>query len=209
MDNEQDLAMAKGIAMVVLGVTSLLLGLLPLKLATWLGWRRGNGESLPQMLSLLLLFGGGALLCTTFMHLLPEVREQIEEFQEVGFLADTGSIHLAELIMCSGFFIMFLIEECVHAYMHLRQRKRGSSVISRSFSIRRDSCAPVSNDTKSLSTVTLDETTSHVIHNHLPMTESDSVTASLRGLLIVLALSIHELFEGLAVGLEKKTSLVW
>lgn len=37
----------------------------------------------------------------------------------------------------------------------------------------------------------------------------DDVTTALRGLLIVLALSIHELFEGLAVGLESSASHVW
>lgn len=41
------------------------------------------------------------------------------------------------------------------------------------------------------------------------MDVGDDVTAALRGLLIVLALSIHELFEGLAVGLESSTSHVW
>lgn len=47
-------------------------------------------------------------------------------------------------------------------------------------------------------------------HSHMPVGESgDDVTSALRGLLIVLALSIHELFEGLAVGLESSTSNVW
>lgn len=35
------------------------------------------------------------------------------------------------------------------------------------------------------------------------------IVSSIRGLLIVLALSVHELFEGLAVGLEDETSNVW
>lgn len=45
-------------------------------------------------------------------------------------------------------------------------------------------------------------------HSHVIMFE-DTVVKSIRGLLIVLALSIHELFEGLAVGLESESSLVW
>jgi zinc transporter 1/2/3 len=47
----------------------------------------------------------------------------------------------------------------------------------------------------------------HHGHSHaLPIPHSqdeDMLVSSLRGLLIVLALSIHELFEGFAVGLEK------
>lgn len=50
-------------------------------------------------------------------------------------------------------------------------------------------------------------------HSHLPsqmMDEHDDfVISSLRGLLIVLGLSVHELFEGLAIGLESSTSYVW
>lgn len=45
--------------------------------------------------------------------------------------------------------------------------------------------------------------------NHLPLDDQDSVAGALRGLLIVLALSIHELFEGLAVGLESSVANVW
>lgn len=50
-------------------------------------------------------------------------------------------------------------------------------------------------------------------HSHalpIPHTEDeDMLVSSLRGLLIVLALSIHELFEGFAVGLQKTSSGVY
>lgn len=51
-------------------------------------------------------------------------------------------------------------------------------------------------------------------HSHLPEIISDDddddfVISSLRGLLIVLGLSVHELFEGLAIGLESSASHVW
>uniref|UniRef100_A0A336N2M7 CSON009487 protein n=1 Tax=Culicoides sonorensis TaxID=179676 RepID=A0A336N2M7_CULSO len=50
-------------------------------------------------------------------------------------------------------------------------------------------------------------------HNHVPVfktTDDESVlVSSIRGLLIVLALSIHELFEGLAVGLEPTAASAW
>lgn len=50
----------------------------------------------------------------------------------------------------------------------------------------------------------------HHGHSHLPIgLNEDHIVASLRGLLVVLALSIHELFEGLAVGLESQTDNVW
>lgn len=50
-------------------------------------------------------------------------------------------------------------------------------------------------------------------HSHLPAImddgEDDFVITSLRGLLIVLGLSVHELFEGLAIGLESSGNYVW
>lgn len=59
-------------------------------------------------------FGGGVLLCTTFLHLLPEVAET---FEELNYTPDM-EIHYAELLMCVGFFVMYFVEECVHVYLH-------------------------------------------------------------------------------------------
>lgn len=52
----------------------------------------------------------------------------------------------------------------------------------------------------------------HGHSHHLPVImdeKDDFVISSLRGLLIVLGLSVHELFEGLAIGLESSASYVW
>uniref|UniRef100_A0A1B0DNN5 Uncharacterized protein n=1 Tax=Phlebotomus papatasi TaxID=29031 RepID=A0A1B0DNN5_PHLPP len=49
-------------------------------------------------------------------------------------------------------------------------------------------------------------------HTHMPQPRADQediLVSSLRGLLVVLALSVHELFEGLAVGLESSSGTVW
>lgn len=48
-------------------------------------------------------------------------------------------------------------------------------------------------------------------HTHLDLIDDcDSFhEGALRGLLIVLGLSVHELFEGLAIGLEKSEEYVW
>ncbi|KAK3908055.1 Zinc transporter ZIP1 [Frankliniella fusca] len=136
---------AKVTAMAVLGLASLTLGLVPLKLAVWLGWDRnaqrkpasaaGAAEALHShgsqsggggaLLSALLCFGGGVLMCTTFVHMLPEVTEAFTELEEDG--AVTGSlVHTApHLLMCAGFFIMYLVEELVHMYLHWRSHKHG------------------------------------------------------------------------------------
>lgn len=49
-----------------------------------------------------------------------------------------------------------------------------------------------------------------VIHTHLHLgSNEEGFVANMKGLLIVLALSIHELFEGLAVGLESTEQGAW
>ncbi|KAJ9578448.1 hypothetical protein L9F63_005318, partial [Diploptera punctata] len=253
--SSEGIIVAKVVSMIVLGLASSILGLLPWKLAQWFKWNRQEDGTLNRsgksrlILSLLLCFGGGALLCTTFMHMLPEVREAIEELQEQGKIATT-TFHLPELIMCCGFFTMYLIEEIVHIYLHWREGNRGITVqdkaIHRSFSLKKcpgqsDSVQntaveendensevsaqgnysstvtittvvgddnPIKNDTNNIPKL---EVFPHIGHSHVQVSnkDDDPVVASIRGLLIVLALSIHELFEGLAVGLQTTTGYVW
>ncbi|PSN46581.1 hypothetical protein C0J52_13848 [Blattella germanica] len=250
--DSEGIVLAKVVAMIVLSLATFILGMLPSRLAKWLKWNRKDDGSLDRspksklVLSVLLCFGGGALMCTTFMHMLPEVTEAIEELQADGKLAQTN-FHLTELIMCCGFFTMYLVEELVHRYLHWREGSKGQTkedaVIHRSFSIRKcpsqkDSDVDTSEESQTQnsgfktlshfpSVVTIDDTNkpevkeaaiqpvvkdlSHIGHSHIPTANSrdDPVVASVRGLLVVLALSIHELFEGLAVGLQTTTGYVW
>lgn len=263
-----DLIVAKATAMTVLFVAALCAGLIPFQLAKWFKWENGATEKgrAGLVVSLLLAFGGGVLLCTTFLHLLPEVKENVEALQASGDLPEFG-FHFAELLMCIGFFTMYLIEQCVHAYLHSRDAKQAETAFRRGVSVRESSIVArrkkiseqrngsisiadlIENDAendKYLSQVEIVPSQSakvnaapigggdHHLHNsnhhnlhpvnhnghshmHLSINHSsgdakvdvDIFVSSLRGLLIVLALSVHELFEGLAVGLEGSASNVW
>lgn len=113
-------------------------------------------------------------------------------------------IYLAALIMCSGFFMMYLVEELVHLYIH--KRENFSPNITEVLSTKShspDVSNNVESDDRRLESKRLST------HFHAPSMDDDSVVSALRGLLIVLALSIHELFEGLAVGLESSAANVW
>ncbi|XP_077299764.1 zinc transporter ZIP1-like [Arctopsyche grandis] len=185
----------------------------------------------------LLSFGGGVLLCTTFQHLLPEVGANIMELQEDGDLPELA-FHLESLLMCLGFFTMYFAEELVQLYLRKRSgrsaKKHSDAMLVRTLSIRHSiinnnrlptistSDLIAKDPEKSLDTVStiMSQNGSEHQHKghghshnhcHVPVadTDEDPVIASLRGLLIVLALSIHELFEGLAVGLESSASNVW
>lgn len=214
-EDEGSPVVAKIVAMCVLFLASFTLGTLPIKLSKWFQWE--NNPKNNKIVICLLCFGGGVLLCTTFLHLLPEVAEGIEHLQEENKIADV-KMHLAEFMMCAGFFIMYFVEECVHWYLHRRTKNNDLNAIRRSLSIRRGD-TPESNGT-TVSTTDLIENMeadtktvnghSHDHgHGHSHLVLEDTVVRSLRGLLIVLALSVHELFEGLAVGLESSPQHVW
>ncbi|KAF2904008.1 hypothetical protein ILUMI_02179 [Ignelater luminosus] len=215
---------AKAVAMACLFTASFIMGILPIKLSKWFDWETDKKNK--EIVSLLLCFGGGVLMCTTFLHLLPEVTENVQQLVEKGIFPDT-KLHFSELLMCAGFFVMYLIEESVHVYLHRRQAKNEMNALRRSLSIRRgetssDNESTEASSNSSANLVKCDEEQgkdakinshnphlhNHTGHSHI-IVEEDSVVKTMRGLLVVLALSIHELFEGLAVGLESSSSTVW
>ncbi|XP_060877960.1 zinc transporter ZIP3-like [Metopolophium dirhodum] len=149
---------AKTFAMLVLGLGSFVLGVVPLKLTKW--WRMNPAAAPPShqtgghshggdsatgspAVSLLLCFGGGVLLFTTLLHLQPEVREGVGRLQKSGQLPNgQGTEHLGDLIFCAGFFMVFIVDEIVHSVLdrcaagHV-DRSSAEEVLHRSMSLRR------------------------------------------------------------------------
>ncbi|XP_063627944.1 zinc transporter ZIP1-like [Cydia splendana] len=229
VDDGEGVVLAKGVSMVVLFCASMVCGIAPLLLAKKFHWvsagEASNLKSTNRIVMTLLSFGGGVLLSTTFMHLIPEVDHNVEYLEATNQIA-SFEFSLAHLLMCCGFFIMYLVEELVHLYIHRRERRNAKAMpLVRNLSVRKSRSSPDTGESVTNSTADLIEPEkakndvevnhhghSHHAHTHSHMpvnTGGDDVTAALRGLLIVLALSIHELFEGLAVGLESSASNVW
>ncbi|XP_014615255.1 PREDICTED: uncharacterized protein LOC106793117 isoform X2 [Polistes canadensis] len=231
--------------------------------------------------SLLLCFGGGVLLFTTFLHLAPEVRLSVETHQSNGQLPILGTLSLSELLFCGGFFLVYLVEEAVHAAL-TGKPESSEALLYRTVSVRRCNnqtgvtTSAASGSTTTVSTTTrstwkddcedgekLDRRSRHQLedmcgikndkvlpaifvlssstgglstqigdqrdndrHQSDPELAVDVATAytsqenhehkhsiltkksSVQGLLTVLALSFHAIFEGLAVGLEPSLSSV-
>lgn len=88
------------------------------------------------MTSLLLCFGGGVLLFTTFLHLAPEVRLSVERHQSNGQLPTLGTLSLSELLFCGGFFLVYLVEEAVHAAL-TGKPESSEALLYRTVSVRR------------------------------------------------------------------------
>lgn len=275
--DDDNIILAKLITMFTLFFLSTIFGILPFKFKNQMLHNDNN----KLIISTLLSFGGGVLLCTTFLHLLPEVNENIEGLK-------LNSNLNGELLMCCGFFIIYLIEEFVHRYIRYYESKGNSSLKNnnndpfirglnvRESVIKRNSCMheaqmrknessdiqlnkprnstlstlqlidietnphekinssnitaaaesiSIDNDNHQLTTTStssilpalpsrnerigMHEPQPSELHHSHTHVESATLVTSLRGLLIVLALSIHELFEGLAIGLESATLDVW
>lgn len=234
-DNNREVIIAKVTAMIVLFTASTIAGLIPFKLAKWYNWGdKSQSAGATKVVSLLLAFGGGVLLSTTFCHLLPDVQMNVDALIESGSIPQLR-IELAPTLLCAGFFLIFFIEETVHWYLHHREEKLLKETLAEHAFERgisaRNSILLKNDEAKvpleSVTTTTeatlkkLEDMHEHhkefhhnadMPHNHIPHvadSEEDSFAAAMRGLMIVLALSIHELFEGLAVGLETSPGTVW
>lgn len=268
-EDNQDRAVliAKIISASVLFGVSVLCGVIPFKLAQIFKWSEPidpntkSDKKSAKVVSGLLCFGAGVLLATTFLHLLPEVAAEVLYLKSTGQLPDS-SLHFAEIFMMTGFFVIYLIEEIIHYYLHSYQNKlkakseqslatmkpedesfaeafmKGIAVrnsVHRRFSVEINGVNHASSHSRCGSTIDLSNTndpktslsanekgqhpftinempaSNHNNHAHghshvLPLPHSDDedfLVSSIRGLLIVFALSTHELFEGFAVGLEK------
>ncbi|XP_070152854.1 zinc transporter ZIP1-like isoform X3 [Polyergus mexicanus] len=208
LESHKEVLTAKAVTMVVLCSVSTIMGILPIFLAKWFKWDlNGHNPRSTKVVSLLLGFGGGVLFSTTFLHLMPEVAEGVENLVEDGKI-EPLEFPLAYMLACAGFFIMYLVEESVHTYLRKRQVERQ---ITDKKDINRSTNELVEDGQVTPSCVS-NHGHSHTGHSHLPVitgVDDDFVISSLRGLLIVLGLSVHELFEGLAIGLESSASHVW
>ncbi|XP_053657928.1 zinc transporter ZIP1-like [Anopheles marshallii] len=222
-DEEDSPTIAKVTSMVVLFSVSMVCGLVPFKLVRWFNLNPSSpsGGTHLFLIRLLLSFGGGALLSTTFLHLLPEINHSIAELVETGALPEPDDLPfpLGEFLLTSGFFMIYLIEEVVHWWMHRR------SAIARAAKAEKSAAGGMSFEAHSKHDLAHGHSHAGNITAVYPVSDIDGTPTAvpidapapaasnangpLRGLLIVLALSIHELFEGLAVGLERSPSAVW
>ena len=66
----------------------------------------------------MMCFGGGVLLSTVFIHMLPEVRDNLVKVTFVDY-------PFAELTLCAGFFTIYLIEALVHRLFRIQTHSHG------------------------------------------------------------------------------------
>ena len=103
----------KILVLFLLALIKLVSGLLPLAFSQALIVRKA--KLFEQFVGVALCVGGGVLLATVFIHMIPETRESLDNAVAVGFLPDSHYA-FAELFICLGFLLIYFIEAFVHRF---------------------------------------------------------------------------------------------
>jgi len=190
-----NLLWTKIVTMAILGSVSLIVGFIPMVVAKKVTLTEGSRGGF--IVSCLSCFGGGVILTTAFTHMLPEVNLFLKYNIDNGQIASNGW-PLAEIWVLCGFFMIYFVEEVTHLLMLKCNptKKKGAAPVEEGVEENK-----VLNGAKP----------SHGHSHNLPMavTEDGGFEAALRGFLVVLAISLHAIFEGIAMGLTDNTRSVW
>lgn len=111
-----DLLSVKLIVLVLMGFGRICCGMLPLAIVKIISgrWSKSADRRLKKVISVLIFFGGGVMLATCFLHMMPEVQESFNEA-----LPD-AHLPYPQIIFVGGFFLVYFIEDIVHALIHKR-----------------------------------------------------------------------------------------
>lgn len=145
-------------------------------------------------------FGGGVFLATCFNALLPAVREKVKDIlEEVKY---TNQYPLAETMMILGFLLTVFVEQTVltfrkekPSFIDLETFNAGGSEVGSDSEYDAPFIAPARGAARAQL---------HHSHHHGHFNPSELKRAGpLRLASLVLALSAHSIFEGLALGLQE------
>ncbi|KAM9478967.1 zinc transporter ZIP3-like [Salvelinus alpinus] len=185
----------------LLGVFALMLAgiLVPVRLMIRVDYEKA--QNYRKALALCNSFGGGVFLATCFNALLPAVRDKVDEVLKLVNI--TTDYPLAETMMMLGFFLTVFVEQAVLTF----KKEKPSFIDLETFNARGSEAgsdseyeAPFISPTRGSPVVRHHHHGHH--HGHLSPTEL-ARAGPLRLASLVLALSAHSVFEGLALGLQE------
>ena len=173
----------KGIAIAILFSLTLFAGLLPLKIRP----SAGQANARQRFLSLCNCFAGGVFFATCVLDLLPMIRDK---YQQAFNLAGIHTVFpVAEFTTCVGFFLVLTVEQIVHTFYD-------SSLLHGSHGSQ-------SHKEPLLGRSAGDGFYSSSSSPFCPQqrTKTKAGESGFRVYILILALSMHSIFEGLALGL--------
>ncbi|KAI4460020.1 b-lymphocyte antigen-related [Holotrichia oblita] len=222
---KMNLIEAKITAMIALGLGSLAMGLLPLLLT------RFSRNNHPLFLSTLLCFGAGVLLSTSMVHMLPEIRESLGNFVDYAELFFCGGFFI--LYFIDEMVHLFKTQQHERATQNENKpliqnsRRRHSTGACNTYGTTGDetqllnqpSYNPNYQSRDDVSTAAVASTSYSDLHTHNITSHNPSQlchighhapcrTTNTSSLSLIVALTVHAILEGLAVGLEDSTSQV-
>jgi len=150
------------------------------------GWMKASETEQSQrtvtIFSCMMSFGGGVILTSCLTHMLPDVNDILSEMREASedSVLANSKLPVAEIFVLAGFILIYLVEE----FGHWALVRWGTGHLS-------------------------GEGDAHGHSHEIAIPVEESIQATARGFLVVLALSIHDFFEGIALGVSRTTSSVY
>lgn len=169
-------------------------------------------------MSLLSCFAAGVFLATCLLDLFPEVREKLSG--ALDRLEIYTAYPVAEFVMSFGMFFILMVEQCVVTWKQMRagselDKERTPLLGNKPRRVRQRSHQIAINGGEFSTSVSSMEASqiSQSSLDSLPVNdddddEEDDEHSPIRALILLLALSLHSIFEGLAVGLQPTSSEV-
>ncbi|XP_028299112.1 zinc transporter ZIP1 [Gouania willdenowi] len=165
---------------------TLLFGFIPVRIK-W--FRDTNGtEAHRIVLSLISCFAGGVFLAACFLDIIPDYLSDIRAELDVRKIET--EFPLPEFIMAGGFFLVLILENIV---LNFRERRGSSAEHS---PLIQDSRNGHGHGHGGVALPDLEGSSGHHVHVDL------QAHSSFRSFMLFLSLSIHSVFEGLAIGLQ-------
>jgi len=209
---KSELLYEKLIVMFSMLVVTFLFGMLPLKIFSSV---RDNTDVTARIrwrlvMSFASCFAGGVFIGACLLDLVPDVEENIQQV-----LKDIEKVYhvdfdypLAQFIICLGFFFILIIEQTV---LYFQENWAASE--EREPLLSRSRPTNYTNEIQREDSITGLSNQAHHAHDghgdHAHISHGVFQHSSLRSILLLLALSLHSIFEGLAIGLQKvKANLI-
>ncbi|XP_046568726.1 protein zntD-like [Haliotis rubra] len=195
-----DVTIAKVIAIFILFFITLLLGIIPYFIIKK-KWGANASARREKVLSLMNCFAGGVFLGTCLLHLMIEGKEDLEQGLTNAY--NFTGFPMFETLTGAGFFLIAGVEQLAMLFM--------TGVVVTSLPLSQAKPAPYNEMNKmgrSISSAScVNEQEGSITHAH--DLEALSAASGLSAFLVLIALSFHTIFDGLAVGLQGEATEVW